>query len=90
MPPQMVQATCELALQLHKNQTAIIGGTTGGGIKKAQLGGLSVEYFENATATKVSDSAPLVLQQFPWLVDLLGCLADLKVGNSRIIARVRS
>lgn len=90
MPPQMVQATCELALQLHKNQTAIIGAGTTGGIKKAQLGGLSVEYFESATTAKVSDSAPLVLQQFPWLVDLLGCVADLKVGNSRIIARVRS
>lgn len=94
LPEAMVQATAELALALHQNKTAIVGGgSSGGAIKRAQLGGLSVEYFEGGAgaATKYGASAPLVLQRFPWLGDLLGeCYLDGSFGRSRILARVRS
>jgi hypothetical protein len=93
LPPAMIQATAELALGLQQNQTAIVGGSSSGAIKKAQLGGLSVEYFENETGVtnRYGPSAPLVLQRFPWLGDLLGkCYLDGSFGASRIIGRVRS
>jgi len=94
LPQAVIQAVAELALALHQNKTAIVGGgSSGGTIKRAQLGGLSVEYFEGGAgaATKYGASAPLVLQRFPWLGDLLGeCYLDGSFGRSRIIARVRS
>jgi hypothetical protein len=95
LPSAIVQAVAELALALHLNKTAIIGsgGSSGGGIKKAQLGGLSVEYFEGGAGavSKYGATAPLVLQKFPWLGDLLGeCYLDGSFGRSRVIARVRS
>jgi hypothetical protein len=94
LPPAIVQATAELALALHQNKTAIIGGSSSSGaIRRAQLGGLSVEYFEGGagSASKYGANAPLLLQRFPWLGDLLGeCYMDGSFGRSRIIARVRS
>ena len=89
LPSQMVQATAELALALNQNKTAIIGG--GGGtqrIKSASLGSMSVTYADGATTTKVSSTAPLVLQKFPWLVDLLGpCLMSTAAGGARVLHR---
>jgi hypothetical protein len=94
LPAAMTQAVAELALALHLNKTAIIGGAaSAGGIKKAQLGGLSVEYFEGSaqSTSKYGPTAPLVLQRFSWLGDLLGeCYMEGSYGTSRIIARVRS
>ena len=85
------EAISELALELQKNPTAATGGSGAAGIKKAQLGGLSVEYFDGAApSTKVSGNAPLVLQAFPWLTDTLGCWLKTATGSNRILARVRS
>jgi len=89
LPSQLVQATAELALGLHQNKTAIIG--SGGGtqrIKSASLGSMSVTYADGHTTTKVSATAPLVLQRFPWLVDVLGpCLMKTSAGGSRVLHR---
>jgi hypothetical protein len=94
LPPALIQAAAELALALHQNKTAMIGGGSGGQvIKSAQLGSMSVEYFEGGagSASRYGAKAPLVLQRFPWLGDLLGeCYMQGSYGNSRIIARVRS
>lgn len=90
LPAALVQATSELALALHKDQTAVIGGGgTNNAIKTATLGGLSVTYKDDASATtKVSSSAPLILQKFPWLVDLLSpCLLKTSSGSARILHR---
>jgi hypothetical protein len=84
-----LQAVSELALALSKNPTAIMGGgTSGATIKKAQLGGLSVEYFEaGAGDQKVSSSGPAVLQAFPWLVDMLRCWLRTPTGSGRVLHR---
>lgn len=89
LPAALLQATSELALAMHKNQTAIIGGGgSGQQIKSASLGSMSVTYADGATSTKVSGSAPLVLQKFPWLVDLLGpCLMRTSAGGARVLHR---
>ena len=90
LPDAMVQATAELALAMHKDQTAVIGGgTSSGAIKSASLGGLSVTYKDDVvTTTKVSGSAPLVLQKFSWLVDLLSpCLMQNSSGSARVLHR---
>jgi hypothetical protein len=90
LPAALVQATAELALAMHKDKTAVIGGgTSSGAIKSASLGGLSVTYKDDVvTTTKVSGSAPLVLQKFPWLVDLLSpCLMQNSSGSARVLHR---
>jgi hypothetical protein len=99
LPPALIQAVAELALALHQNKTAIIGGAASSGvsgaIKRNQLGDLVQEFYDvkdaAATAAKYGPNAPLILQRFPWLGDLLGeCYMQGSYGNSRIIARVRS
>jgi hypothetical protein len=99
LPPAIVQAVAELALALHQNKTAIIGGVSSAGatqlVKRQKLGDLEVEYQAptagTVTASRFGPSAPLVLQRFPWLADLLmPCYAEGSYGSSRIIARVRS
>ena len=93
LPPQIVEATCELALQLEKNKTALIGGSSGGtgAVKRQKLGDLELELFEpGAGDRKVGASAPLVLQTYPWLIDMMSCYLQGSYGNSRILARVRS
>jgi hypothetical protein len=99
LPPAIVQAVAELALALHQNKTAIIGsgGSSGAAqlVKRQKLGDLEVEYqaptAETVTASRFGPSAPLVLQRFPWLGDLLGhCYMEGSYGSSRILARVRS
>ena len=96
LPEAMVQATAELALGLHQNKTAIIGGTastgTTGAIKRSKLGEMEQEYFEPASGAssggKVGPTAPLILQRFPWLTDLLGpCLLNVATGSSRVLSR---
>ncbi len=96
IPPQLEEATCELALQLHKNQTSIIGGSTAttGAIQSQQLGDLSQSFYDgksgSAATRKYGPMPPMVLQKFQWLGDLLGCYMRASYGSSRIIQRVRS
>jgi len=90
-----LSAVCELALALSANPTAVIGGavTATGPTKRQKLGEMEVEYFEAAGAAKAGrygPNAPLILQRFPWLGDILGCWLKVATGSSRIIARVRS
>jgi len=80
---------------LHQNKTAIIGGGGSSGslgpIKSQKLGDLQQDYYEPAgaeSAAKVSNSAPLILQRFSWLIDLLApCYLEGSFGRSRIISR---
>jgi hypothetical protein len=96
LPEAMVQATAELALGLHQNKTAIIGGSTStgttGAIKSQKLGDLQQDYYDvkdgQTTTGKVSSTAPLILQRFSWLIDLLApCYLEGSFGRSRIISR---
>ena len=89
-------AASELALALSKNPAAVIGsgaastGTTGA-IKEQKLGDLMQSYYDvkdqQTSASKVSSSAPLILQAFPWLTDWLGCWLQTPTGSSRILSR---
>ena len=88
-------AASELALALSKNTTAVIGsgastGTTGA-IKEQKLGDLMQSYYDvkdqPTSATKVSSSAPLILQAFPLLTDWLCCWLQTPTGSSRILSR---
>ncbi len=97
LPVKLQHATAELALQLFKNQTALIGsvstGTTGA-IKSQELGDLKQSFYDvpagPVSASKYGPNSPKVLQTFPWLGDLLGCYMRATYGSSRIIQRVRS
>lgn len=92
------EAVSELALALSQNPTALIGGATvsatTGAIKANRLGELSQEFYEPksapAAASRYGPTAPLVLQRFPFLGDVIGCWLNVATGSSRIIARVRS
>jgi hypothetical protein len=95
----VIQATAELALALHQNKTAIVGGASSAGatqlVKRQKLGDLEIEYQAPSPGTvtggRYGPNAPLVLQRFPWLGDLLGeCYMQGSYGSSRIIGRVRS
>jgi hypothetical protein len=97
IPQQLVEATCELALQLHQNQgtmiTAPATGQAGTFIKRQKLDVLEVEYDQFAPGTAgagggSSSSGPLVLQKFPWLKDLLKCFTS--VGSNQLAYVVRS
>ena len=83
-------AASELALALSKNPTAVIGSgaSSSGVVKRNKLGDLEQEFFEPGHAvSKVSSSAPLILQAFPWLTDWLGCWLKTPTGSSRILSR---
>ena len=98
LPPAIVQATAELALAMYQNQQAIIGGGGAGVsttqlIRRQKLGDLEIEYQAPTAgaAPKYNQNAPVLLQQFPWLGDLLSpCFTQGSFGTSRIIGRVRS
>lgn len=93
------RAVSELALALHSNPTALIGGAAAtaalGPVKRQKLDALEVEYFDprgsgsTATATAPTAKGPLVLQRFPWLKDIIGCFLT-NTGSSNLIRRVRS
>lgn len=99
--PNEVQSACAmLALDLHKNPDAIWGGApssggTTGAIQSQQLGDLSISYYDVQSGTmttgKVDDTAPLVLQRFPYLIDILGCWSKTATSSGgRVLLRVRS
>ena len=80
-----LRAAAELALALHRNPTAMIGGTAAtaatGTIKKQKVDVLEVEYYPTTDANTASDGrlsprSPLLFRRFPWLLDLIGCWAD--------------
>ena len=94
-----IAANSELALALSKNPNAIIGGggsTASGLVKRQKLGDLEVEYHAptsgaTVVTSKYGPADPIVLQQFPFLGDILGCWMTLtKSSGTRVIARVRS
>ena len=93
-----IEAVSELALALSKSPTALVGGgaasSPAGAVKRNQLGDLVQEFYDvkdaAAAATKYGPNAPLVLQRFPFLGDIIGCWLNVATGSSRIIARVRS
>ena len=93
------EAVSELALALSKSPAALVGsGASSGGavqlVKRQKLGDLELEYQApsagTVVATKYGPNAPLVLQRFPFLGDIIGCWLNVATGSSRIIARVRS
>ena len=97
IPLQVKQATFELAFKFVHNPDSITGGDKGptvqpGAVKRNKLGDLEQEFFEfkEGQGSKVSVTGPVVLQSFPWLVDMLGCWLNTAYGGSRILARVRS
>ena len=91
IPNQLVEATCELALKLHANQSVMIDGpettTTGTFVSKEKLGELEVEYDEYDGAKNVS-TGPKIIVLFPWLKELLRSYA--RVGSTSVITAVRS
>ena len=96
IPKQVEQACAYLALNLFNDPNAIIPGVPTptpqrGAVKMQQLGDLKQEFFAPSdVGTKIGVSAPIVLQKFPWLVDVLACWLDGNYGQSGIINRVRS
>lgn len=98
-PPPIVQATAMLALELAEDPKAITGGGaatgTTGAIKEQKLGELSQSFYDvnsdTAVSTKVSATAPLVLQRFPWLIDVLnGYFKNSTSTGGRVVRRVLS
>ena len=97
IPLQVKQATFELAFKLVHDPDAISGGVKGNGaatgpVKRNKLGDLEQEFFEpaNGDDSKIPVTGPVVLQIYPFLVDMLGCWLSGGYGKSRILARVRS
>ena len=93
LPQPIIDATAYLALQLHTSPPTPGGGSSGltGAIKEQQLGELKIGYYDvKDSQQKISGSAPLILQQYPVLVDLLGCWSNTSTGAGRVINRVRS
>ena len=96
IPKQVEQACAYLALNLFNDPNAIIPGVPTptpqrGAVKMQKLGELQQEFFAPSdVGTKIGVSAPIVLQKFPWLVDVLACWLDGNYGQSGIINRVRS
>ena len=96
IPLQVRQACSYLALSLFNDPNAIIPGVPSptpqrGAVKMQKLGELQQEFFgPSDVGTKVAVSAPIVLQKFPWLIDVLGCWLDGNYGQSGIIDRVRA
>ncbi len=95
IPPALIEAQVELAYRLALDPDAIIPGGGGGAppvgpVQKQKLGDLEISYFEARPENiKISQQAPLVLQVYPWLEDMLGCWAK-PMGSSRVLLRVRS
>ena len=91
IPNQLVEATCELALKLHANQSVMIDGpettTTGTFVSKERVGELEVEYDEYDGAKNVS-TGPKIIVLFPWLKELLRSYA--RVGSTSVIMAGRS
>ncbi len=94
LPNPIVEATASLALNIFTSPPTPGAPSTGttGAIKSQKLGDLSQDFYDvkEGSSTKVDASAPLLLQQYPYLVDLLSCWSDTATGAGRVILRVRS
>lgn len=96
IPFPVQQACAMLALQLNDNPNSIIPGvptSSKGPVRREKLGDLEVAYFDpriNEGGEKISDSAPIVIKAYPWLVDLLNCWLLTSYGVGGTILRVRS
>lgn len=93
LPKEITAATAYLALELHANPTPVGGAVTQatGPIQSQTLGDLSQSFYEpSSDATKVDPNAPLILQRYPFLVDMLGCWSNTATGGSGLILRVRA
>ena len=85
----------EVALALSKDPSAVIGGgavtSTQGAIKSQKLGDLQQDFYDTKsgqeTTAKYGKNAPMILQKFPWIGDLLGCYMTGSYGSSRILSR---
>ena len=93
LPQAIIDATAYLALNLYSSGT--IGGgpiASTGALKKNKLGDLEQEFYDvkGDLEVKVSVDAPLVLQQYPVLVDMLGCWSVTATGSAGTLYRVRS
>lgn len=93
LPKEVERAVCYLALELHTTPPTVGSSATAavGAVQSQSLGELSISYYAPTESgqPKVASSAPLILQRYPALVDILGCWAA-GAGSGRIIARVRS
>jgi hypothetical protein len=92
LPKEITGATAYLALELHT--TPIPSGPvtqTTGPIQSQTLGALSQSFYApSSDATKIDPNAPLILQRYPFLADLLGCWSATATGGSGLILRVRA
>ncbi len=52
--------------------------------------GAKQEFFSTDNGTKAGVSAPIVIQRYSWLIDVLACWLSTNYGSSAIIERVRS
>ena len=63
-------------------------------VSKQQLGDLVQEFsaFPSGAGESSCDDCnqPAIIRSFPWLLDLLGCWANLSRSSSKVILRVRS
>ncbi len=96
IPRQVEQACAYLALNLYNDPNAIIPGVPTptpqrGAVQKQKLGDLEQSFYSPAVVgTKISVSAPIVLQRWPFLVDLLSCWISGSYSQSAIVERVRA
>jgi hypothetical protein len=91
LPKELIGATSYLALELHTSPPSGGASTLTGPIQSQTLGDLSQSFYRPDSSTvKVSATAPLILQRYPFLVDLLGCWYSGSVGGSGLRLRVRS
>ncbi len=96
IPLPVQQACAFLALNLFNDPNAIIPGVPTpmpqrGAVQKQKLGDLEQSFFAPSdVGTKIGVSAPIVLQKFPYLVDLMACWLSGNYGQSAIIERVRA
>ena len=96
IPLPIEQACAFLALDLHNNPNSLIPIGPGpvpeqGPVQTQKLGEMSITYFNPADqGSKVDPGAPIVLQKWPYLVDLMSCWLSGTYGSSKLLWRVRS
>jgi hypothetical protein len=90
------RAVSELALALNASPDALIpsgaASASAGQVKRQKLGDLEIEYQAPTAGATVQTgrfgvNAPVVLQKFPWLWDVVGCWLKVQTGSSRVLHR---
>ena len=90
IPLQVRKTVAQLALELHLSPPPIGTGPAGSGtgsIQKQKLGDLEISYYDSGG---YSSSGPRLLNQYPWIADMLGCWSASASGSSGIRYRLRS